>query len=93
MPTEGMLEMNGFSITNPFFKSLFDKVGVKFLTIQFEDYKSAGEQFSRDSYSDSAKYEYRLLLQDRYDAFVNEIASFRKIAKDDIYKTLNEGFY
>lgn len=93
MPTEGMLEMNGFAITNPFFKSMFDKIGVSFLTIQFEDYKSAGEQFSRNSYSDSAKYEYRLLLQDRYDAFVNEINEFRKIPKDKIMETLNQGFY
>ena len=93
MPTEGMIEMNGFSMTSPFFKTLFDKIGVKFLTIQFEDYKSAGEQFSRDSYSDSAKYEYKLLINDRFDAFVNEVSTFRKIPKDDIIRILNEGFY
>lgn len=93
MPTEGMLEMNGFAITNPFFKSMFDKIGVSFLTIQFEDYKSAGEQFSRDSYSDSAKFEYRLLLEDRYNAFIDEIVKYRNISKDKIQTVLNEGFY
>lgn len=93
MPNEGMLELNGFAITNPFFKTMFSKVGVEFLTIQFEDYKSAGEQFSRDSYSDSAKHELRLLLQDRYNSFVSEIENFRNIPKTQIYEALNEGLY
>lgn len=93
MPTEGMLELNGFAITNPFFKTMFSKIGVEFLTIQFEDYKSAGEQFSRDSYSDSAKHELRLLLQDRYNSFIAEVEEFRGISKENIMMSLNEGFY
>lgn len=93
MPSEGMLEMNGFAITNPFFKSMFKNIGVEFLTIQFEDYKSAGEQFSRDSYSDSAKYELRLLIQDRYQSFVNEVSVFRDLSPNKVMTILNEGFY
>jgi len=93
MPSEGMLEMNGFAITNPFFKTMFKNIGVEFLTIQFEDYKSAGEQFSRDSYSDSAKFELRLLIQDRYQSFVNEVSVFRNLSPDNVMAALNEGFY
>jgi protease-4 len=93
MPTEGMLELNGFSTTPFFLKKAFKNIGVEFHTIQFEDYKSAAEMFNSDKMSDSARYEYRLLLMQRHNSFVKEVSKARKISEKDLTTILNRGLY
>jgi protease-4 len=93
MPEEGMLELNGF-ISNPvYFKGLFDKIGVEFTTIQFEDFKSAGESFSRRNMSDSAKLEYRELINHKNKVFTEAVSKIRKIENKDLNNYLEKGVY
>ncbi len=93
MPKEGMLEMNGFGITGVFFKGLLDKIGVDFYVQQFEDFKSAGESYSRRKFSDSAKKATRVILDQRYSAFLDYVAKYRKMERKDIENVLNNGLY
>lgn len=93
MPQEGVLEMNGFSVTSMFFKDLFSKLGIDFYVQQFEDFKSAGESFSRTGFSDSARKQLRVMLQNRYDNFVNNVAKYRKIDPEVIKAALDRGIY
>lgn len=93
MPVEGMLEMNGYGSNGVFFKGLMKKFGVEFTTIGFEDFKSAGESFSRNSYSDSAKYQLRVMLNHMYDTFLDEVSTSRDLNKDDLRAFIDEGHY
>lgn len=93
MPKEGMLMLNGFSINPVYMKGCLDKIGVEFTTIQFEDFKSAGEGFSRKSMSDSARYEYTVLLNQRNRIFTEQAAKLRKLDAAKITDAMNTGVY
>lgn len=93
MPKEGMLMLNGFSINPVYMKGFLDKIGVEFTTIQFEDFKSAGEGFSRKSMSDSARLEYTVLLNQRNRIFTEQAAKLRKLDAAKITDAMNTGVY
>ncbi|HCN04572.1 MAG TPA: hypothetical protein DIS79_03045, partial [Bacteroidetes bacterium] len=57
MPEEGMLDFSAFGANGLFMKGMFDKLGVEWHVEQFEEYKSAAEMMSRDSWSAPAQEE------------------------------------
>ncbi len=90
---EGVMEMNGFAISALFLKGLFEKIGIEYYVQQYEDFKSAGETFSRTKFSDSARLVLRTLLNQRYNFFLDYVERFRKIPKQDLEKILNRAVY
>lgn len=92
-PNEGIIEMNGFSYTSLFFKDMMNEIGVDFYVLGFEDFKSAGEMFSRNNYSDSARYQLEVILKQRMEIFANAVEKSRGIKKDDFYEIINRGVY
>jgi len=90
---EGVIEMNGFSISALFMKGLFDKLGIEYYVQQFEDYKSAGETLSRSKFSDSARVAYRDLLQQRLQIFLDGVERYRKVNRAQMVEILNRGVY
>jgi protease-4 len=93
MPSEGLVEMNGFGATAIFLKGLLQKFGIDFYVKGFEDFKSAGEQLSRKDFSDSARYQLRVLMNERLDRFVSLVSKYRKIKAEKIHLALNNGLY
>lgn len=93
MPTEGLLEMNGFATTRTFLKGTLDKIGVEFYVFQFEEYKSFVEQFTRKGYSEPAKQEDRELLTNRLKTFVQAVAGTRKMDEAAVNAALARGVY
>ncbi len=93
MPAEGMMEMNGYGASPLFFKGLAEKVGVDFYVQQFEDFKSAGEMYSRKSFSDSARLQTQVLLNHRYETFLNLLEKYRGIDKQTANDFLNKGLF
>lgn len=93
MPTEGMIELNGFGTSALFMKGLFNKVGVDFHVQQFEDFKSAGESYSKTKFSDSARYQLEILLKDRHNTFVDLVAKNRKMTTEQVNNILSRGVY
>lgn len=90
---EGVIEMNGFAISTLFLKGLFEKIGIEYHVQQYEDFKSAGETFSRTKFSDSARLVLRTLLNQRYNFFLDYVEKFRKITKQDLKRTLDRAAY
>jgi len=93
MPDEGLLEMNGFAINGLFFKDALSNLGMEFHVMQYEDYKSAGESFSRNKYSDSARHQLQVVLQSRYDDFINSIVKYRKLDEKQVRAAISNGIY
>ncbi len=93
MPSEGMVELNGFGVNSMFFKGMLDKVGIEFHVEHFEDFKSAAESFNRKGFSDSARKQLRIIVQQRHRNFVDAIANYRKLDKEMINEVLNRGVY
>ncbi len=90
---EGVLEMNGYGVSTLFLKGLFEKLGIEYYVRQFEDFKSAGETFSRIKYSDSARFAIKQILEQRYNSLVNLISKYRKINPDELNKIFDRGVY
>lgn len=93
MPREGIIELNGFSITSTFYKGFLDKLGINFYVLGFEDFKSAGDQYDKNKFTDSSRYQLEVLLNQRYDHFINNVAKYRKLDKKFIVAALNRGIY
>ncbi|MBN2355921.1 signal peptide peptidase SppA [candidate division KSB1 bacterium] len=93
MPVEGLLELNGFAIQDIFWPDTFDKLGIKFHVDQFEEYKSAGETYTRKNFSPYARESLRALVQQYYDALVSGIAHSRNLDPRSIRAAMNRGVY
>jgi len=93
VPSMGFFELNGFGVSSAFFKNLFDKIGIEYYVEQFEDYKSAGEQFTRTKFSDSAKKELRILVEQRYQNLIDTIAKYRNLDAKYVLNSINRGVY
>ncbi|HNW59421.1 MAG TPA: signal peptide peptidase SppA [bacterium] len=93
MPTEGLLELNGFAIEELFWKETLDKIGVQFYVEQFEEFKSAGEPYSRTGFSAPARESLRALLQQRLQTFLQAVAASRKIDYQAAAAALDRGMY
>ncbi|MDC1068376.1 signal peptide peptidase SppA [Candidatus Kapabacteria bacterium] len=93
MPTEGMIELNGMSITSMFFKEMTNKIGVDFLTIGWEDFKSAGDMMSKTQFSDSSKHQLRVILDQKYDQFLESVYDMRGISKSESHYIMSKGIY
>lgn len=93
MMPEGLLEMNGFAATSIFFKNALNKIGVDVYVQQYEDFKSAGEPFRRTKFSDSARYQLKVLLEQINDNFINSVVKYRKIDKNKVTEALSNGIY
>ncbi len=92
-PKMGFFEINGYGVSALFLKGFFDKIGVDFYVEHFEDYKSAGESFSRTKFSDSSKKQLRILIEQRYDEFLTTIVENRKIDREILNSAINRGQY
>ncbi len=93
VPAEGIVEMNGFAATSLFLKNLLDTVGIDMEVIGFEDFKSAGEPYSRTSFSDSSRLQLRVILNQRQDIFCNLVAKYRKTTKEKVLNVLESCQY
>jgi len=88
-----MIEFNGFGGAIPFFKNLSDKLGISWTVIQREEYKSAGEQFSRTRFSEPAREEVLDILRQRHRIFVADVAASRGIPESTVEQLLSSGVY
>ncbi|MBM2816182.1 MAG: Signal peptide peptidase SppA [Ignavibacteria bacterium] len=93
MPSEGMLELNGFGSEGLFMKGLLNKFGIEFYVQQFEDFKSAAESLNRTKFSDSARKQLYTLLNDRFNVFTNAISLARKMELPKVRNAINRGIY
>jgi protease-4 len=92
-PTMAIIEMNGYGVSTLFFKDFFNKIGVNFYVEHFEDYKSAGEQFSNAHYSDSSRKQLKILVEERFNDLIEQIVNSRKVDKEKLLSAINRGQY
>lgn len=93
MPQEGLLEFKAFGATGLFFKRLSDNIGIDWYVEQFEEYKSAAEATNRERWSEPAKHELRVLIEDRNNTFVKAVAQGRHMDYDLVTQALNRGVF
>jgi protease-4 len=77
----GYFEAKGFAASSPFFEDMLNRLGAKVQVFYAGKFKSATEPFRRRDYSPENKTQLRQILNQRYDAFLTDIAASREMDK------------
>ena len=75
----GMMELNGLSSKQMFFKGALEKYGVGVQVIRVGDYKSAVEPYLRTDLSPANKEQTKALISDLWGKFLTTVADSRKL--------------
>jgi len=93
VPEGGWVMLKGMAAEVTFFKTLFDKVGVRADWMQVGKYKSYGEPFTRTAMSPAFREEMTELLTDTYNLLAEAVAERRKVGVDAAKALIDAGPY
>ena len=93
MPESGWLMLKGVAAEVTFYKSLFDKLGVKADWMQVGQFKSYGEPFTRTEMSKPFREELVSLLDDNFAMIVEAVANRQGIKTADARALIDNGPY
>ncbi|MBX3042423.1 MAG: signal peptide peptidase SppA [Candidatus Kapabacteria bacterium] len=93
MPGEGIMELNGFGASSLFLKGFFEKIGIDYHVVHYEDFKSAADMYNQTKYTDSAKHQIRVILEQRNKYFVSSVAKHRNMSEEKVTDVMNRGIY
>ena len=82
----GMMELNGLSSKQMFFKGALEKYGVGVQVIRVGDYKSAVEPYTRTDLSDANKEQTLALISDLWGKFLDTVTDSRELDPDNLQK-------
>lgn len=76
-----------------FFRGLLDKLGIRVQVLQMGKYKSAGEPFTERELTPAARENYEALVDDAYDALLDDIAKDRKLERSRVKSLVDQGLF
>lgn len=86
----GYFEVRGFATSSPFYEDMINRLGAKVQIFYAGKFKSATEPFRRKDYSEENKLQLRVILNQRYDAFLDDIAASRELPKTELKGTVDQ---
>lgn len=81
---QGVVDMRGFSRVIPFYKELFEKLGVEWNVFYAGDFKSATEPYLRTSMSENSKTQTREYLTDMEQLYFDSLKVNRPVNINDL---------
>lgn len=87
-----MLTMLGVAMGNPFVKGALEKAGVRAQTLQWKEYKGAGEMFTRDAMSPEVRESLDAIIGDWMQILASAISDARKLPIDRARELVSAGF-
>ena len=84
MNKEGMLDWAGLGGEKVYYKNLFAKFGVRYITTKVGKYKSAVEQMTADNISDADREQTQRYLNGWWNTILSTVAQNRQINKDSL---------
>ncbi|WP_025436291.1 signal peptide peptidase SppA [Peptoclostridium acidaminophilum] len=81
----------GYYASYPYYKTFFDKAGIKCSVLSTGEYKTYGETYERDAMSEGMRQQVSTLLESRYASLVEDIASSRNIEKERVVQMIDSG--
>ena len=86
------LELTGFAVGGVFFKGTLAKLGIGYQDLRFFTHKTAGESYSRDSFSEANREQYGSYIEDMYRVTKDDILRGRGMGPAEFETALNELF-
>ena len=93
MPPVSTLQLDGLSASAMFMQGAYEKLGIKPNFAHVGRYKSAVEQYTRDTLSPDARTAMDALLDDEFSLLVDSLASARRIPPDSVRRLIDDGPY
>jgi protease-4 len=90
LPPVGMVELNGISAENTYFKGLFDKIGVEMQIVRHGKFKSAVEPFMVDKMSEASRLQTEKYIGAIWNNTLQNIAKQRNISVSDLNSLVDE---
>jgi protease-4 len=86
----GIMELNGLSSKQMFFKGALDKYGIGVQIIRVGDYKSAVEPYTRSDFSPENREQTKALLIDLWGKFLTTVGTSRNVKTADLQKVADK---
>jgi protease-4 len=86
----GLMELNGLSSEQIFFKEALEKYGIGIQIIRVGDYKSAVEPYTRTNLSPENRQQTQALLQDLWNEFLATVGKSRRLSTATLQKIADE---
>lgn len=80
----GVMEMNGFVVSQLFFASALEKYGIGVQVARVGKYKSAVEPFILNNYSKESELQNQELIDDLWDSYLINITKYRSLKSGEI---------
>ncbi len=84
------LFLKGYSLTIPYLKGSFDKLGIEFTVLHEGSYKGSGENYVLNNMSDELKSSYSIFLDDYFNSYLSKISDKRELDKQSLYNLFND---
>ncbi len=92
-PPLTFFQFEGMHIQGQFLKNMFDKIGVDFTVINTGDHKSAGDGFTRTSFSDADREQLQPIINQFANQFLSAVSNRSGLSRDELDTILNERPY
>jgi len=88
----GMLNITGYSMGRGYVKNMLEKLGIGVKELRYFEYKSAGEMYTRDSFSEADKKQYSDYLDDIFHFSKDILMKARNWTDEDFNDVINKEF-
>jgi protease-4 len=90
LPPAGMLNFQGLSSQQAFFKNTLEKLGIDVQVFRHGQFKSAIEPFTRTDMSEAAKLQTRTYVQSMWDHITLEVSKSRNVVPERLNEIANQ---
>ena len=91
MPHVSTLQLDGLSASAMFLHGAYEKLGIRANFVHVGRYKSAVEQYTRDSLSQDARESIEALLDDEFKLLVQTLSEERDLSPDSVRRLIDDG--
>ncbi len=83
--------ITGYYASYSYYKTLFDKLGVKYTVVNTGPYKTYGESYVRDSISDQQREQILTVYESRLENFIEDVSEKRGMEKERVKQMVDSG--
>lgn len=85
-----LMQMTGFAVSQVFLEGALDKIGVEATVVRRGKYKSAGDGFQRQDYSEADEEQLRAIYDDIVEEFESAVAERSGMSRAELTEMLNQ---
>ncbi len=90
---KGSVDVKGFRTITPYYKDMFDKLGIEMNVFYAGEFKGGSEPFRRTEMSEKNRYQTKVFLDELYQNFLTELSDNRNVDRSDLHEGIKSIHY